>query len=79
LIASDGNILTKLLFHYTTMTASLTFLLKILVPSVLISIAIRRFAPSLGLVGSDLNAAIAILLPSIIVAIVLGLRGWKST
>jgi hypothetical protein len=61
------------------MVASLVFLLKILVPSLLISIAIRRLAPSLGLAGSDLNATIAILVPSLIVAIVLGLRGWKST
>jgi hypothetical protein len=61
------------------MAASILFLLKIFLPSLLISIAIRRFAPALGLVGSDLNATIAIVLPSVVVAIVLGVRGWKST
>ena len=61
-----------------TMPASLVFLLKILIPSLLISIAIRRLAPSLGVVGTDLNATLAILIPPVVVAIGLGLRGWKS-
>ncbi|TAF55386.1 MAG: hypothetical protein EAZ61_04465 [Oscillatoriales cyanobacterium] len=61
------------------MAASILFLVKIFIPSLLISIAIRRLAPALGLVGSDLNATIAILIPSIVVAIVLSVRGWKST
>lgn len=60
------------------MPASLLFLLKILIPSLLISIAIRHIAPSFGFVESNLNATLAILTPSMAIAIVLGVRGWKS-
>jgi len=59
------------------MAASLSLLSKILLASLLMSIAIRRLGPQLDIAATDFNAAIAILVPPIAVAIFLGVRGWQ--
>lgn len=47
------------------------FILKVLVASLLISIAIKYLAPFLNLVPSSSFALVAVLLPSIVVAVLL--------
>lgn len=47
------------------------FILKVLVASLLVSIVIKYLAPFLSFVPSSSTALIAVLLPSIVVAIVL--------
>ncbi|MGD1901050.1 MAG: hypothetical protein ACFB9N_02285 [Geitlerinemataceae cyanobacterium] len=59
------------------MPASLGLLSKILLASLAISIAIRQLGPRLEIAANDLNAAIAIFVPSAIVALFLGWRGWR--
>jgi hypothetical protein len=47
------------------------FILKVLVPSLVLSIAIKYLAPFFAIAPTPINVLIAVVLPSIIVAIVL--------
>jgi hypothetical protein len=58
------------------MSDQIGLLLKMLLPSVAISIAIKYFSPSLVPAPNTLNVTIAVFLPSVVLAIALGIRGW---
>ncbi|MBI4779865.1 MAG: hypothetical protein HY785_00935 [Oscillatoriophycideae cyanobacterium NC_groundwater_1537_Pr4_S-0.65um_50_18] len=53
-------------------------ILKLFIFSVLLSVAIKYAAPSLAIAATDQNALIAVLLPSIAMAIALSWRAWKA-
>ncbi|MBD3884402.1 hypothetical protein IFO70_21910 [Phormidium tenue FACHB-886] len=56
-----------------------SLVLKVLLFSALISIAIKYVAPSLAISATNLNALIAVLLPSGVMAIVLSWRGARRS
>jgi predicted membrane chloride channel (bestrophin family) len=58
------------------MSNQIGLLLKMLLPSVAISIAIKYLSNSLAPVPTTLNVTIAVFLPSVVLAIALGIRGW---
>ncbi|MBW4660816.1 MAG: hypothetical protein KME15_19245 [Drouetiella hepatica Uher 2000/2452] len=51
---------------------------KLLIFSALLSVAIKYAAPSLAIANTNQNALIAVLLPTIVMAIALGWRAWKA-
>ncbi|HEY9629604.1 MAG TPA: hypothetical protein V6C84_20060 [Coleofasciculaceae cyanobacterium] len=60
------------------MNPSARVILKLFIFSVLLSVAIKYAAPSLAIAATDHNALIAVLLPSIVMAIALGWRARKA-
>jgi hypothetical protein len=59
------------------MSDQIGLLFKMLLPSVAISIAIKYLSTSLAPIPTTPNVLIAIFLPSVMLAIGLGIRGWK--
>ncbi|MBW4643730.1 MAG: hypothetical protein KME23_12200 [Goleter apudmare HA4340-LM2] len=57
------------------MENNLGLVLKVLLLSVVLSLLIKYIGPSLAIAGTDINALIIVLLPSVILAIVLL---WRS-
>jgi hypothetical protein len=53
------------------------FILKVVVASALISVAIKYGGPYLPVQGTPTTALIAVLSPSILMAILLSMRRWK--
>ncbi len=53
------------------------FLLKVLILSAGVSVLIKYGGPSLAVVATSLNALIAVVTPSLILAIALFWRAWK--
>jgi len=54
------------------------FILKVLILSTLISVAIKYGGPSLHLPATATSALIAVLLPTAVVGLLLGWRLWES-
>jgi hypothetical protein len=57
----------------------LGFLLKLLVPSLLLAIAIRAWGPQLSIPATNTVSLVMVLTPSILVGGILGYRLWQST
>ncbi len=51
---------------------------KLLIFSALLSVAIKYAAPSLAIAETNRNALIAVLLPTVVMAIALTWRAWKA-
>jgi hypothetical protein len=60
------------------MTEQIQLIVKMLVPSVLISLAIKYLAPSLAIAPTTINVLIGVFLPTVVVAIALGWHSWLS-
>ncbi|PSB00508.1 hypothetical protein C7B64_23125 [Merismopedia glauca CCAP 1448/3] len=54
------------------------FVVKVLVLSALISVGIKYGAPSLNMAPSTTNALILVFSPTVIMAVLLGNRWWRS-
>ncbi|MBE9177153.1 hypothetical protein IQ268_01005 [Oculatella sp. LEGE 06141] len=55
------------------------FVLKVLFASAIISAVIKYVAPGLAIPATSANALIAVLSPSLIMAVILGWRAWRYT
>jgi hypothetical protein len=62
-----------------TMNDSLGLVLKLLLLSALISILIKTGGPALALPATSVNALIAVMLPPLVLASILGWRAWRQT
>lgn len=53
------------------------FILKVLLLSGVIAVVIKYLAPSLAVAATPTNALVAVFLPTVLMAIVLGWRAWQ--
>lgn len=60
------------------MNTNISPILKVFTLSAAISLAIKYAGPSLSIPSTDINALIAVLSPSLIVAAILGWRAWQQ-
>jgi hypothetical protein len=60
------------------MNTQIGFILKVLILSIVLSLAIKYAAPSLAIPTTNLNALIGILLPTGAMAITLLWRAWRA-
>ncbi|MEG5139352.1 hypothetical protein QUB52_20100 [Microcoleus sp. A6-C6] len=61
------------------MNTKISPILKVFCFSATLSLAIKYAGPSLSIPSTNLNALIAVLSPSIILAAILGWRAWQQT
>jgi glucose-6-phosphate-specific signal transduction histidine kinase len=55
-----------------------SFILKVLLLSTGLSLGIKYLAPSLNIPATSANALIAVFLPTVVMAIVLGWQSWRE-
>ncbi|MEO8893817.1 MAG: hypothetical protein ABI417_20210 [Coleofasciculaceae cyanobacterium] len=60
------------------MNTNISPILKVFCFSAALSLAIKYAGPSLSIPSTDLNALIAVVCPSIILAAILGWRAWQQ-
>ncbi|XZN89921.1 MAG: hypothetical protein ACM65M_19990 [Microcoleus sp.] len=60
------------------MNSNISPIVKVFTLSAVLSVAIKYAGPSLSIPSTDLNALIAVLSPSLIVAAILGWRAWQQ-
>lgn len=60
------------------MNTNISPIAKVFTLSAAISLAIKYAGPSLSIPSTDINALIAVLSPSLIVAAILGWRAWQQ-